>query len=150
MSFVRPWLWIGALLGAGACAVAPVPPGGGSAASAAPAAPAASLAGTRWVGVVAGVEDSRALPRLEFAPGGRISGYTGCNLLSGTWSEQGGVARFGAIASTKRMCLGPGGEIEQQVLAVLGDESRVTREGQRLVVTAPNGKRFEFAPAAAA
>jgi heat shock protein HslJ len=132
--FGRPWLWTCALLGIGACAVAPT-------------APAASLAGSRWVGVADSIADSRSLPRLEFGDGGRVMGYTGCNTLSGTWSEQGGEVRLGAIAATKRMCLGPGAEVEKRVLAVLGDASRVTREGSRLVITAPGGERFEFVPA---
>ena len=133
MPRARPWLWLCALLGIGACVVAP--------------APAASLSGSRWVGVVEGVTDSQALPRIEFAPGGRMTGYTGCNMMSGGWSEEGGVVRLGAIAATKRMCLGPGAAIEKRVLAALGDGARVTREGQRLVVASPGGERFEFTPA---
>ncbi len=145
MLSARNWVWIGALLGA--CAVAPTPPIGATPAAA--AAPAASLAGSRWVGVVESLTDSRSLPRLEFAGGGRVLGYTGCNMMSGTWSEQAGEVRFGALAATKRMCLGPGAEVEKRVLAVLGNESRITREGERLVITAPGGERFEFVPAAA-
>lgn len=148
MPFARPWLWIAALLGIGACAVAPTPPVGS--ASAAGPAPVASLAGSRWVGVAEAITDSRALPRLEFTAGGRFTGYTGCNMMSGTWSEQAGEVRFGGVAATKRMCLGPGADVEQRVLAVLGNASRVTREGTRLVITAPGGERFEFVPAAAA
>ncbi len=148
MLFARPWLYLGALLGIGACAVAPTPPTGGV--SAAAPVPVASLAGSRWVGVAESISDSRSLPRLEFADGGRVMGYTGCNMFSGTWSEQAGEVRFGAIAATKRMCLGPGAEVEKLVLAVLGNASRVTREGTRLVITSPAGERFEFVPAAAA
>ena len=96
-------------LGLAACAA---PPGPG-----ATAAPPAPLAGTRWIGVVEGGPDARTLPRLEFTAGGRMAGYTGCNMMSGTWSEEGGEARFGPIIATKRFCAGPEGEVEKRVLA---------------------------------
>ena len=142
MILTRPWLAICALVGA--CAATPPAP------SAPPSRPgaAASLGGTRWVGVVEGSGDERQLPRIEFASGGRINGYTGCNMFSGTWREEGGSVRFGAIAATKRMCLGPGQEVEKRVLAALGEGSRAVREGGKLVLSAPGGGRFEFAAAA--
>lgn len=145
MLLPRPLLWIGVLLGMGACAVAPSAPGG-PAPAAAPA-PMASLAGTRWVGVAEAITESRGLPRLEFVAGGRITGYTGCNMFSGTWSEQAGEVRFGAIAATKRMCLGPGADVEKRVLAALGSDSRVMRDATKLVIISPGGERFEFVPA---
>ncbi|MGZ5102015.1 MAG: META domain-containing protein [Usitatibacter sp.] len=124
-------------LGLGACAAEPDAPAGAAAA-------APSLSGTRWVGVVDASTDRRAVPRLEFVREGRVTGFTGCNLLSGAWGVEGGEVRFGGIATTKRLCLGPEGEIEKRVLAVLGDKSRVTREGAKLVLVAPGGERFEF------
>ena len=145
MAFPRPLLWIGVLVGIGACAVAPPSPGGPPPAAA--PAPMASLAGSRWVGVADSITDPRGLPRLEFAAGGRISGYTGCNSFSGTWTETAGEVRFGALAATKRMCVGPGADVEKRVLAALGGDSRVSREAARLVITAPGGARFEFIPA---
>lgn len=141
MILYRPWLAICALVGA--CAATPPAP---SAPPAKPAA-AASLAGTRWIAAVEGVSDERQLPRIEFLGGGRINGYTGCNMFSGTWREEGGSVRFGAIAATKRMCLGPGHEVEKRVLAALGEGSRAVREGDRLVLDAPGGGRFEFVAA---
>ena len=81
----RKHLLLACALGLAACAS---PPGQG------PAAAAAPLAGTRWVGVVEGNADAQALPRLEFAAGGRLAGYTGCNMMSGSWREEGGEARF--------------------------------------------------------
>ena len=126
-----------------ACATAPAPP---AAAEPAPAAPA-TLAGTRWVGVVAGDPDPRTLPRLEFLGGGRITGYTGCNMLNGAWRMEGGEMRLGPLVTTKRACLGPEGDAEQRFLAAAG--GRVTREGERLVFTGPRGERFEFRAAQA-
>jgi len=102
-----------------------------------------ALAGTRWVGVIDAALDPAMAPRLEFIAG-RVQGYTGCNMMSGSWRVEGGEVRFGAIAATRRFCVGPGSEIEKRVLAAMGDASRVRREGDRLVIEAPGGARFEF------
>lgn len=124
----------------GACAA--TPPGVPSAGASAPA----SLAGTRWVGISEGA-DPRALPRLEFVREGRLTGYTGCNLMSGTWRQEAGEVRLGPIVATKRMCVGAEGEIERRFLASTGGQ--VLLEGSRLVFAGPGGTRFEFNPAAA-
>jgi len=133
--------WICALALA-ACADAP------SASSASPA-PASGIAGTRWVGVVGDGADHHTLPRLEFVREGRLSGYTGCNMLSGAWKMEDGAVRVGPLVTTKRMCLGPEGAIEKRFLAALADGGHGRREGDRLVFTGPKGERFEFAQAAA-
>lgn len=125
-------------LGLAACAV-PVGAGGS-------AAPAESIAGTRWLGVVDSSTDARILPRLQFESGGRLAGFTGCNMLSGSWRLEGGEVRLGAIAATKRYCVGAAGEIEKRLLAALNDRSRITRESGKLVVLGPDGARFEFTP----
>jgi heat shock protein HslJ len=138
-------------LGLGACAVAPAerasapPPPAPRAVASAPE----SLTGTRWAGVVAGSTDPRTLPRLEFATRDRIVGFTGCNMLSGTWSVVDGEVKFGPLVTTKRGCLGPEGEVERRVLAAMGENARVTREGGKLILSGPNGARFEFVEAAA-
>ena len=121
-------------LGLAACAAAPSGAGG--------AAP--SLAGTRWVGVVDAATDRRAVPRLEFVREGRVSGFTGCNMLSGTWRTEGAEVRFGPVATTKRLCAGAEGETEKRLLAVLGEKGRATLEGGRLVLSSADGGRFEF------
>lgn len=122
--------------------------GGGAPRAAAAALPATALAGTRWTGVVEGKPDPRTLPRLEFTDS-RIAGFTGCNMLSGAWREDNGQVRVGPLATTKRYCVGPEGEVERRFLQAVNPESRVTREGGRLIFTAPSGARFEFEEAAA-
>jgi heat shock protein HslJ len=127
-------------------ACAAEPPSG----AAAPGAPSATLAGTRWVGVTADkAADPRTVPRLEFVREGRLSGFTGCNLLSGTWKMEGAEVEIGALATTKRFCAGPAGETERRFLAALREGHRGKREGNRLVFTAAGGERFEFVEAAA-
>jgi len=111
------------------------------------AGPSTSLAGTRWTGVVDGSPDPRTVPRLEFREG-LLSGFTGCNMMSGTWSMEGEAVRVGPIAVTKRMCAGPEGELEKRVLAALRGAT-LRREGDHLVATSPSGERFEFREAAA-
>lgn len=138
---MRPFPGILCAMGVAACAM---PPASGSAAGG-----PAPIAGTRWVGVVEGAADPRALPRLEFSSGGRLGGFTGCNTMSGAWTEEGGAIRFGPIIATKRFCMGSAGEVEKRVLAALGEGSRAMRSGDRLVVTSAGGERFEFSPAAA-
>lgn len=135
----RAVIWSCALA-LGACAGAPP-----SSAANAPA----SLAGTRWVGVVGGGADPRTLPRLEFVREGRLAGYTGCNMLSGEWKMEGDEVRVGPLVMTKRLCLGPEGEVEKRFLAALRDGGHGRREDGRLVFTGPRGARFEFEPAAA-
>lgn len=127
------------MVGLAACAATP------QATTSAPQPP--TLTGTRWVGVVDASTDRRAVPRLEFVREGRLTGFTGCNLLNGTWTVEGAEARLGPAATTKRMCLGPEGDLEKRVLAVLVDRSRITREGAKLVLVSPGGARFEFAEA---
>ena len=134
------WLALACALGLAACAG---PPGPSAAAAPAP------LAGTRWVGVVEGDPDPRTLPRLELLAGGRLAGFTGCNIMSGTWREEAGEARFGPIMATKRFCVGAPGEVERRLVSALAAGARGVREGERLVIVAPGGSRFEFSPAAA-
>lgn len=136
MTMARSVLWM-CTLGLAACAVSPGTP-----------AQSQSLAGTRWIGASLKSTDNPATqPRLEFVAEGRVSGFTGCNMMSGTWRMEGGEARFGAIAATKRMCLGPEGEVEKAFLAVVNDRGRAVREGSKLVVLGPEGERFEFSEA---
>src|SRR5690348_18430042 len=78
---------------------------------------------------------------------GRVTGYTGCNMLNGGWHVEGATIRVGPLVTTKRACAGPENDIERRLLATIGGV--VTREGDRLVFTGANGERFEFMPAAA-
>lgn len=144
----RSLAWV-CVLGLSACAAAPGDSGGPvrPASAAAQGASTPGYAGTRWVGVVEAGIDPAAAPRLEFLDGGRVAGFTGCNMLSGAWRMEGAEVRFGSIATTKRMCLGPAGEIEKRLVAALGAEASVRREGAKLVLTGPAGARFEFTQA---
>ena len=138
----RPALASILLLGLAACAAAPS--GGGMTPASASAAPA--IAGTRWIGVVDASIPEAARPRLEFNDQGRISGFTGCNMLSGTWRLEGNEVRFGPVTTTKRGCMGVEGDIEKRFLAALSSGTSARRDGQRLRLTAPGGT-FELSAA---
>jgi heat shock protein HslJ len=131
-------------MGLGACAAAPE--SGGSPPAPKPAATASaqpSLVGTRWKGVIDAAVNPAATPWLEFGDG-RVSGYSGCNMLNGAWRSDGGQVRIGPLAMTKRGCMGPEGDVEKRLMSVLNEQGRVSREGNKLVITGPNGDRFEF------
>jgi heat shock protein HslJ len=104
----------------------------------------ASLVGSRWTGVTDTALDKRAVPRLEFVSEGRVTGFTGCNLLSGAWRTDAGQVRMGALVTTKRACAGPEGEIEKRFVEAVNEEARVLLEGTQLIFTGPGGARFEF------
>ncbi len=141
MTIAKGWLWTCAVALA-ACAVAPSGPTS--------AGSSASVAGTRWIALEPEGADQRTIPRLEFVRGGRLTGFTGCNMLSGIWMTDGDELRVGALIMTKRLCLGPAGDMEKRFLAAVGHDARARREGDRLVFTSPAGARFEFRQAAAA
>jgi len=46
-----------------------------------------------WLGVIDASVDSRSTPWLEFLAEGRMTGFTGCNLLNGGWKSEGGQVR---------------------------------------------------------
>lgn len=126
-----------AALGIAACAAAPQP---------VVPAQAATLVGSRWVGVLGGNPDPNSLPRIEFVTDSRLTGYTGCNMMNGSWKLEGGEIRLGPIASTKRACVGPGDLVERRVTAAMSN-GRIFREGANLVFIGSTNERFVFAPA---
>ena len=130
-----------AVLVASCAAPAPTAP---TPAAKAGALDAASLQGTRWRGAYGPEVDERNAPRLEFVTEGRVSGFTGCNLLHGAWKSEGGRVHVGPLVTTKRGCVGPDQEIERRVVAALNEKSTVSREGAKLVFTTPAGDRVEF------
>jgi heat shock protein HslJ len=106
-----------------------------------------SLQGTRWIAAGARKDDASAA-RLEFTREGRVAGFTGCNMLGGSYRLE--EDRLDVVAATtKRACPGPGGEMEDRLLAVLGDRPRVRIEGRSLVLTGAKGSTVEFVAAQA-
>ena len=101
------------------------------------------LTGTRWVGE-GSIPGDRNAPAIEFVTDDKIAGYTGCNLMSGTWRMDGGEIRIGRIVVTKRMCAGPGEEVEKRLLGVLVESTRLKRNGDKIVATLSDGTAYTF------
>jgi heat shock protein HslJ len=73
-------------------------------------------------------------PSLEFNADGTVSGTDGCNQLTGSWTEDGGVISFGPIASTKMACDG--------VNPWLVDPASATVSGDVLAISDSAGKEI--------
>ena len=108
----------------------------------------AGLEATRWV--AAGTGEAQTRPRLEFAAGGLLAGYTGCNLMNGEWHAEGGVVVLSKLSVTKRLCTGVPGEVEKAFLAIVTEGSRAATDNGKLIITSPSGVKLELAAAAAA
>jgi putative lipoprotein len=70
---------------------------------------AADLAGTSWTLVSIGdstvIEGAGA--SLTFDPAGSVSGSTGCNSFSGSYTVDGAALTFGPLATTRKACEEP-------------------------------------------
>ncbi len=106
-----------------------------------------SLEGTRWILAGEKAGDAEA-PRVEFTDKGRLNGYTGCNMLAGSYKREGDQLEIIAV-TTRRACPGPGAERESRLLAVLADRPRLTLGPGQLVLTGQKGGRAEFEAARA-
>lgn len=86
----------------------------------------AQLAGTRWRAVPilpdTAPRQGEHVPWLRF-DGADVTGFSGCNTLSGRYDEGGDGAvrplRFGPVAMTRRACMGHPAEIEHRLTAAL-------------------------------
>jgi heat shock protein HslJ len=110
--------------------------------SAATASPM-QLAGTEWGFPEESGKDARFL---QFRPGAKASGFTGCNYFTGTYTQDGSMLRFGPLAATRRACVPSAMKREEQFLQALnlvreaeGTQLKLTlrdAEGNALVVLA--------------
>jgi heat shock protein HslJ len=78
--------------------------------------------------------------RLEFQ-GDRLSANSGCNLGSGTFRFEGDVLVLGAMATTRRACLGAAAAYEAAFFAFLGSRphARLEGDGDELVLESSDG-----------
>jgi heat shock protein HslJ len=79
----------------------------------APSAPA-TLPGTIWTVVSVGGEfvDATNPPTMDFAADGALSGTTGCNQFSGTYTVDGSKLTVSPLTMTMMLCEGPVGDGE--------------------------------------
>ena len=97
-----------------------------------------TLAGTGWT--LPGAANPTAAPRLEFSAAGRVTGYTGCNMLTGSYTYDGDRLEVVA-ATTKRACLGAGNEAEALMLAILA-AVRARPSPAGLILTTPTASAW--------
>jgi heat shock protein HslJ len=76
---------------------------------------------------------------LDFA-NGQVNGSGGCNRLNGAFTQERNRLSFGALTTTRMACVGPQGEQERRVLAILAQPLTI-RFGERMTMTwtAPDG-----------
>jgi heat shock protein HslJ len=79
------------------------------------------LGGTSWDLVEMGntADLARIVPTIEFAADGIVSGSTGCNTFSGTYSTDGETLGIGTLATTKIGCDRPASAVEAEYLRAL-------------------------------
>ncbi len=75
----------------------------------------------------------------------RISGDSGCNRFSAGYSLIEGKLEIGPALATKRACMDPMGEIEQQLFQLLPTLRSATMDGDLLVLHAADGSSLRFA-----
>ncbi|HWP63533.1 MAG TPA: META domain-containing protein [Candidatus Binatia bacterium] len=101
------------------------------------------LVGTEWVltsilsGEVASSVPAGVVAWLRFGDDGQVAVETGCNSGGGRYRVDGDRIVFGDLILTKRACVGPEGQVEAAVLAVLGaGEVRFGIDGSTLRLVA--------------
>ncbi|WP_175412112.1 META domain-containing protein [Streptomyces sp. TRM64462] len=111
----------------------------------------APLTGTTWtVDSLIAMDAASSLPEgtagtahLTIAADGSVRGNLGCNSFTSTVTDKDGTLTFGRIATTRRLCTGPAGELEQRLLRTLRGGTVTYRIDHRtLTLTAPDGTGF--------
>jgi heat shock protein HslJ len=116
-------------------------------ASSAPPAESSDLAGTDWtVQSIDGQPTQTRAPSVQFAAEDRISGSASCNRFFGVYEAAGGAIDVRALGHTEMACETPLMTQEAAFLGVLDDAERYQRRGDRLVITADDGRNIVLAP----
>ena len=109
--------------------------------------PDSPLAGTRWVldTLVDGETASSVLgdARLGLAPDGTLTASTGCRTIGGTWRTDGDSLALDA-AYDAFGCLPPADGQDVHVLGVFDARPLATIDGDRLTLTAPDGRGLSY------
>jgi uncharacterized lipoprotein YbaY/heat shock protein HslJ len=107
------------------------------------------LAGTNWNAILfndgasAIVSIQGVAITAEFAAGGQLSGFSGCNNYSTTYTAgEGGAITIGPIASTMKACSEPANVMEQesQYLAALQSAKSYTLQDEQLELQGADGE----------
>jgi heat shock protein HslJ len=71
--------------------------------------------------------------------GGRLTGWTGCNELSGTVTRNNTELTFSNVATTDRACTAETAALQAAILATLGPAVAYTIDYNQLTLLAPSG-----------
>jgi len=106
------------------------------------------LAGTRWVldTLVEGETAASVLaePTLQLAPDGTAAGSTGCRPFRGTWHVSGDVLALPDLTRDDIGCPADLGRQDEHVLAVLDAGPRFAIAGDRLTLSAADGRGLSY------
>jgi heat shock protein HslJ len=111
------------------------------------------LEGTRWELITFTTVDGDTAAGTSLVNGseitaewnsGTVRGSAGCNQYSAPYTLEGDTLTVGDVITTRMACDGPIMEQEQTFVDALGAATALTVDGDRLVVTHPNGS-LEFA-----
>ena len=102
------------------------------------------LDGTAWQAIAFGPGLGESPPpdsefSLEFA-GERLSGRSGCNRYTGSWTADGDTLTIGPLAVTRMACPEPLMSLEQAFLSALSSAMSAAREDDRLRFLAADGR----------
>jgi heat shock protein HslJ len=101
------------------------------------------LSGSAWVLDQFGSPDKLSMalgepfPTIFFQQDGHFTGSTGCNKFNGSFKAEGFRVHFESIASTKKMCSGQPGLLEQEQIIL-----KTVETAERFQID--NGKLFLF------
>lgn len=108
---------------------------------------ASELDGTRWQLINGAPALAQHAPELSFGPEGRLTGSGGCNALFAVYEIADGVIDVRGIGRTERACETQVMRAEESFVELLSQATRYRREGDRLVLSAGNGRDLVFSAA---
>ncbi|MGE0740985.1 MAG: META domain-containing protein [Hyphomonadaceae bacterium] len=114
-------------------------------ASTAPDGPHSALAGTRWIAqLIDGRAVSERPPQIVFTAHDRVQGTGGCNALAGVYEAADGAIDLRGLARTEMACDASVMRQEDAFVAVLDKASHYSQDGERLIITADDGRTLVF------
>jgi heat shock protein HslJ len=111
--------------------------------------PATPLEGPTWRltstgDPASGASDARAPPVTARFEGGRVSGFSGCNRFTASYTRDGETLTVGSLAGTLMACPEPRMAIEKGFQDALAGTHRVAISGTRLTLTRASGSPLVF------
>lgn len=147
-TIARPFVALSAVLLLAACASGTDSAADGAAASTSPSA-VAELSGSAWVLTTYADDSGAQAPAstdgtgaLAFGDAGALTGSTGCNQFTGTYTQDGSALTIAPGATTMKACTGDLGSQETAVQAALPEVASFTASGSALTLLGSSGKEL--------